>query len=161
VNLAVLLANKVPVNLNFTAGRGSLEAAIQIAGLRYCLTARAFVKRISSDFPWPQHTTNLEDLLPKLKPRIVVWRAAVLLLPHWLLSTILRLPRVGDREEAFLLFTSGSSGAPKGVALTHRNLIGNVGAVQPHAEPRPARRRARLPAAFHSFGATGHRCSSR
>ncbi len=124
-NLAVLLADKVPVNLNFTAGAAAVQSCIAQAEIKHCLTAHAFVKRLG-DFPWPEHTIFLDDILPAMKRDIIAWRAAVLVTPSWLLARLLGLPRIGDRREAFLLFTSGSSGAPKGVALTHRNLLANV-----------------------------------
>ena len=124
-NLAVLLADKVPVNLNFTAGAAAVQSCIAQAEIKHCLTAHAFVKRLG-DFPWPEHTIFLDDILPAMKHDIIAWRAAVLVTPSWLLARLLGLPRIGDRREAFLLFPSGSSGAPNGVALTHRNLLANV-----------------------------------
>ncbi len=152
-NLAVLLADKVPVNLNFTAGRAAIEASIGVAELKHCLTAHAVTKRLT-DFPWPEHTVFLDDILPAMKRDMAVWRAAVLLTPAWLLARALCIPQVGDRRETFLLFTSGSSGAPKGVALTHRNLLANVAQFALMLEfGRGESVLGSLPF-FHSFGAT-------
>jgi acyl-[acyl-carrier-protein]-phospholipid O-acyltransferase/long-chain-fatty-acid--[acyl-carrier-protein] ligase len=153
MNLAVLLADKVPVNLNFTAGRAAIEASMAIAEIKHCISAHAVEKRLS-DFPWPEHTVMLDDVLPHMKRDIALWRAAVLLVPAWLLARALCIPSEGDRREAFLLFTSGSSGAPKGVALTHRNLLGNVAQFALMLEfDRGESVLGSLPF-FHSFGAT-------
>jgi acyl-[acyl-carrier-protein]-phospholipid O-acyltransferase/long-chain-fatty-acid--[acyl-carrier-protein] ligase len=124
-NLAVILADRIPVNLNFTAGRSALEASIRKAGAIDCLTAGPMMKKLA-DFPWPEHVVKLEEILPKLKATIMLWRVLVALLPSPIIAWLLDIPRIGDTAEAFLLFTSGSSGEPKGVALTHRNLLGNV-----------------------------------
>ena len=153
VNLAVLLADKVPVNLNFTAGRAAIEASMAIADIQHCITAHAVTKRLA-DFPWPEHTLMLDEILPPMKRDIALWRAAVCVTPAWVLARALCIPRVGDRAEAFLLFTSGSSGAPKGVALTHRNLLGNVAQFALMLEfERGESVLGSLPF-FHSFGAT-------
>ena len=152
-NLAVMLTDRIPVNLNFTAGRAAIESSIEKAGLTDCLTAGPVMKKLA-DFPWPAQTARLEDLLPRLRPQILLWRALVAVLPAFVLAWIIDLPREGDTVEGFLLFTSGSSGAPKGVALTHRNLLGNV---SQFGEMLDLGHRDHILGClpfFHSFGAT-------
>lgn len=126
-NIAVLLAGKVPVNLNFTAGKGAVESAIRQSGLDRFITADPFVRKMQT-FPWPpnRNLIFLERVLPKLNPRIIAWLILSKILPTPVLAAVLGIRNRGDREEAGLLFTSGSSGEPKGVVLSHRNLLGNV-----------------------------------
>jgi acyl-[acyl-carrier-protein]-phospholipid O-acyltransferase/long-chain-fatty-acid--[acyl-carrier-protein] ligase len=152
-NLAVTLAGKVPVNLNFTASRSCIEAALRIADARDCITAKPVIKRLA-EFPWPEKLLLLDEVLPPLKPWIIAWRFGSALLPAGLLARALGIPRIGDREEAVVLFTSGSSGDPKGVVLSHRNLIGNVSqfAIMLNLD-RSDTVLACLPF-FHSFGST-------
>ncbi len=152
-NLAVVLAGKVPVGLNFTSGRAALERAQEIAGLNVAISANAFVQRLA-DFPWPNDVVQLDELLPTLKPKIFLWWMAAIILPGALLVRLLGLPREGDHAEAVLLFTSGSSGDPKGVVLSHRNLIGNVSQFRVMLDAtHEDLLLASLPF-FHSFGCT-------
>jgi acyl-[acyl-carrier-protein]-phospholipid O-acyltransferase/long-chain-fatty-acid--[acyl-carrier-protein] ligase len=152
-NLAVVLAGKIPVNLNFTSARDSIESAKEQAGVRTIVTARALAKRLE-DFPWTSQVIHLDEVLPKMKRAIMGWWLLGLVMPSGMLARMLGLPLVGDRAEAVLLFTSGSSGKPKGVALTHRNILGNVSqfAVMLDAKKDDVML-ASLPF-FHSFGCT-------
>jgi acyl-[acyl-carrier-protein]-phospholipid O-acyltransferase/long-chain-fatty-acid--[acyl-carrier-protein] ligase len=152
-NLAVILAGKVPVGLNFTSGKAALKRAQEIAGLETVISATAFRKRLT-DFPWPENVVQLDELLPSLKAKIFLWWMAAILLPAGALIRLLGIPRDGDHAEAVLLFTSGSSGDPKGVVLSHRNLVGNVSQFRVLLDAeRTDLILASLPF-FHSFGCT-------
>jgi acyl-[acyl-carrier-protein]-phospholipid O-acyltransferase / long-chain-fatty-acid--[acyl-carrier-protein] ligase len=152
-NLAVALADKTPVGLNFTASAEAISSAIARAEIETAISAKQFHGRLP-EFPWPRNLVLLEELLPKLKRQILFWWVSGIVTPNFLLTRWLGLPRHGGHEEAVLLFTSGSSGEPKGVVLSHHNVIGNVTqfTVLLDAGPQDSLL-ASLPF-FHSFGCT-------
>lgn len=153
-NLAVICAGKVPVNLNFTLGSVSSAACIRMAEVKTVISAEAMRAKIPS-FPWPERTLDVKDEIAACgKKRILRWLAAAWLLPNQWVANLLGLPHVGDREEAGLLFTSGSMGEPKGVKLTHRNILANCAQIASLAIlPQNASLMGCLPL-FHSFGFT-------
>lgn len=154
-NLAVVLAGKVPVNLNFTLGRTSAEACLRKAEIDCILTTERVQKKLS-DFPWPESgIVDLVEVLKRIsKLKTVTMLAAVKMLPAKLLAKVLKVPSEGGDAEAGLLFTSGSSGEPKGVVLTHRNVLGNCLQIDgSKLLPEGEKVIASLPI-FHSFGFT-------
>ena len=152
-NLAVTLAGKVPVDLNFTMGRAANEFCCQRADLHVAITATAFMERLK-DFPWPQRVLKLDEFMPRLKTQILFWWMMSIFCPTWILLRLLQIPKVGGHAEGSLLFTSGSTGDPKGAILSHRNIVGNVSQFR---ELLDAKKEdgilASLPF-FHSFGST-------
>lgn len=146
-NLALLLAGRCTVNLNHTVGAEGLAVMGCLAGLRTILTSKIYHRRIGEP-ALPGRVLYLEDLLPALpKWRVLLAMAGTLLLP-------LRLQhRSRPDAVAALVFSSGSTGVPKGVQLTHRQLLASCRAMVRHLDLHPGQDVVLTPLPlFHSFG---------
>jgi len=154
-NLAVLLAGKVPVNLNFTAGSDAINSSIEQAEIDHLISANAFVEKVSS-FPWfeKEQMILIDEVLPPLKLKMLFWLIRFKLFSAEKLASILKIPNEGGDDEAVLLFTSGSSGAPKGVILSHRNILANVSQFASRLELDHEDKILGCLPLFHSFGST-------
>lgn len=154
-NLAVIFAGKIPVNFNFTAGPDAVRSAIRQSGVDRFITADPFVRRVPS-FPWPPNRDLIfiERAMPSLKKKIILWAIISKILPISLIGKFLKLNTHRGNDEAVLLFTSGSSGEPKGVALSHRNVLANVSQFASRLDLPPHSSMLGCLPLFHSFGST-------
>lgn len=158
VNLAVQLAGKVSVNLNFTMGAEAERSCLERANVKMIIGSKKVRDKVDShspDYPWTDNFFDIGDILKEIgKKRIAAKLVAVRLLPFWVLSRIYGIPRDGGDREASIIFTSGSEGMPKAAVLTHRNIMANcvqmwnIGLINSDT-----RLHANLPL-FHSFGQT-------
>jgi acyl-[acyl-carrier-protein]-phospholipid O-acyltransferase/long-chain-fatty-acid--[acyl-carrier-protein] ligase len=153
-NMALAFLGKTVVNLNYTAGEDALRSALRQADIRTILTAKRFLDRMPLTIPEGIQQIHLEDALAAISGREKFLKfLAVLLLPGWILDRfILNLTRVRPDDVITILFSSGSTGEPKGVMLSHRNIAANVdGFIRGVNFTRYDRMLATLPF-FHTFG---------
>ncbi len=151
VNLAIAIAGKSSVNLNFTASRETIEKNIAAAGISLVLTVPAMKEKLGDGFPWTKEVWQLTEFFEQHRPRYVKRLMQTLLLP----PEILTWRWHGEKKpEATLLFSSGSTGKPKGVPLSDGNIAANLEQIEElELLPDGLRLLASLPF-FHSFGLT-------
>ena len=153
-NLATLIAGKTAVNLNFTAGTDALDQARRQAGLKTIVTSKQFLAR--TKLAGMEGMIYLEDLLAGIERKERI-RAALLtfLLPARFLLRLYAADRQRADALAAVMFSSGSTGAPKGVMLSHHNVLSNIEAFAQLFRISAEDRMMGVLPFFHSFGFTG------
>jgi acyl-[acyl-carrier-protein]-phospholipid O-acyltransferase/long-chain-fatty-acid--[acyl-carrier-protein] ligase len=160
-NVALTLAGKVPVNLNFTAGKDAMAAAIERCGIETIVTSRKFLSKIEIEpfeFAQDRPAANMVFLEDILKQFDAVAKVRMLVMASLLPARALGRLYASDGEAesvATVIFSSGSTGVPKGVMLTHRNILSNVDAVLQVFQLQEDDVLIGVLPFFHSFGFTG------
>jgi acyl-[acyl-carrier-protein]-phospholipid O-acyltransferase/long-chain-fatty-acid--[acyl-carrier-protein] ligase len=157
VNFAAMLMGKVPVNLNYTASNETLESCAKQCNLKTVITARAFLERVH--VTPPAETVFLEDLAQKPRFGERLGAAIAFFLPARLVEKYAGAERKTTLEDiATIIFSSGSTGDPKGVVLTHYNVASNVEQLNQVFLLHSNDRIMGILPFFHSFGFTGTLC---
>ncbi|MCK5877301.1 MAG: AMP-binding protein, partial [Candidatus Marithrix sp.] len=159
-NLAVLINGKTVVNLNYTATPKVIELCMEKADIKTVLTSKRFLKKLTErgiDVSPLQERANfvyLEDVkaeIPKLTMLLGLLKAK--LLPVSVLKT-LYFHKTKLQDTAAILFSSGSEGVPKGVQLTHANIMVNIKQVVSVLNPPDDEVVLNSLPIFHAFGLT-------
>ena len=129
LNVGISMTGRVPVNLNYSAGAEALKLAKAQAGIETIFTSAKLLERLGIEKqPGMILVEDLVGQVSGLGKLTALVAARVLprpILRRWLLSPALRLDGV-----ATLIFSSGSTGVPKGVMLSHRNIVSNIEGMQ-------------------------------
>ena len=153
--LALQAQERVPAMLNFSAGADGMISACLAAQVKTVLCSRKFVER-----------GKLDKVIEKLAEAVkIVWmediRASIgsfdklsgLVLSKF--ASSLPGAHTDPDSPCVVLFTSGSEGTPKGVVLSHRNILANCAQLASVIDFSPADRVLNAMPMFHSFGLTG------
>ncbi len=144
-NITLALLGKVAVNLNYTSSTEVVQSAIRQCRIRHVLTSRRFHERMPLD-PGPGvELIFLEDIRQKVTS---LQRLPGFIQEYWLL----RLGRHTVADLATVIFSSGTTGEPKGVMLTHGNIAANAASMIQVIDPSPPDRLLGILPFFHSFG---------
>lgn len=159
-NIAVSLLRKTAVNLNYTASYDSVVSSIKQCQIKHVVTSRLFRKKIedklSFDFGPDVEIIELEDFAPQIT-KFVRLRTflTLLLLPRIIIEyVVLGLGKHKVDDIATVIFSSGSTGEPKGVMLSHHNVISNIESVSQAIDIHATDRLLSVLPLFHSFGYT-------
>lgn len=153
-NIAIALAGKVSVNLNFTAGKSGMTSALKQAGISSIITSREFIEKAAIELPDEVKLIYLEDVVASVSilTSIGAMLAAVTMPISWLEKYCGARQKPDIDSTATVIFSSGSTGEPKGVMLSHYNVVSNVEAVGQVLVVNDQDRLLGILPLFHSFG---------
>jgi acyl-[acyl-carrier-protein]-phospholipid O-acyltransferase/long-chain-fatty-acid--[acyl-carrier-protein] ligase len=161
VNYAALLCGKVPVNLNYTLSEATLASCAKQCELKTVITSRLFLEKVKLTVPC--EAIYLEDLAakPTFWEKLLAFLIATIL-PVRLLERVLSSNPKSEiinhkslDSIATVIFSSGSTGEPKGVMLSHHNIGANIEQLDQVFDLNRHDRFLGILPFFHSFGFTG------
>lgn len=154
---ALHILRKIPCMLNFSAGSANILHACKIATVRTILTSRTFIEKgklepLLEALQKEHVVIFLEDVRGAITLADKLLGAAKALCPSLTLASVLRTTQAYD--PAVVLYTSGSEGVPKGVALSHSNILANIYQASARFDLTGADKLFNALPVFHSFGLT-------
>jgi acyl-[acyl-carrier-protein]-phospholipid O-acyltransferase/long-chain-fatty-acid--[acyl-carrier-protein] ligase len=154
VNFAAAFAGRTAVNLNYTAGSAGMASAARQAGLSTVVTSRAFLEKGKIAPPDGVELVWIEDVAKTIGP---VSRAFAAMLSWFAPAGVVESAcgagaSRGPDDLATIIFSSGSTGEPKGVLLSQFNVDANVEAVAQAMRVGGDDRLLGILPLFHSFG---------
>ena len=155
-NIALTLLGKTSVSLNYTSSMEVVHSSLRQCDCKFILTSKKFIARVPFDPPAGMQVLYLEEIFATITSfQKLRGYLAVLLVPGFLLERwVLGLGRHSIDDLATIIFSSGSTGEPKGVMLTHGNIAANLESVVQATGVNARDRILGVLPFFHSFGYT-------
>ncbi len=160
VNMAIFSLGRKVVNLNYSSGNNSLKYAMNLANIKSIITSKQAISKLKikgfdlEDVLKDKNIIYLEDLKPFItKFESIFMFLQVLILPKIALKKLYITQKAMD-DTAVILFSSGSEGKPKGIKLTHKNIVGNIKQINSLIAPNSKDVILGTLPIFHSFGLT-------
>ena len=154
VMLALWQLGKVPAMLNFSSGIPTMLACAELAGLKHLITSRAFLERarlnVDAFMKAGINVLYLEDVRASVSGS----QKFLTLLQHIFTGIPALDSQLSAKSAAVIVFTSGSEGVPKGVELTHGNILANIRQMLAVTDFTDQDRLFNCLPLFHSFGLT-------
>jgi acyl-[acyl-carrier-protein]-phospholipid O-acyltransferase / long-chain-fatty-acid--[acyl-carrier-protein] ligase len=148
---AVSAFGRIPTMLNFTTGAAGLMSAMKTAVVKRIVTARKFIELAKLDAMAAEVSRTTETLyLEDVRRKLSIIDKAVAGIGQF--APRLVTSRLAHESPAVILFTSGTEGEPKGVALSHSNILVNVRQVVRHIALYPNDALFSPLPTFHCFG---------
>lgn len=159
-NMAVLTLGKTIVNLNHSSGEESLIHALKIANISKVIASKLFVTKLKakgfelSNILKEADIIYLEEIKEDMdKSKRIFMLMVVKVLPAWLLSMVF-IKKSNVQDTAAILFSSGSESTPKGIELSHQNIMGNIKQTATLLNPTDTDVMLGILPIFHSLGLT-------
>ncbi len=150
--LGLQSTGRIPALLNYTAGAEGVQSACTAACIGQIITSRAFIEKAGLqallDGLQGVRVHFLEDMRKDMTAFDKVWILAMMAMPGHAIS------QRDPEKPGVVLFTSGTEGKPKGVALSHRAILANVSQIRAIIDYTPDDKVLNALPLFHSFGLT-------
>ncbi|MCC7510571.1 MAG: AMP-binding protein [Planctomycetes bacterium] len=154
VNMAAVLGGRTVVNLNYTTGRAGMESACAQADLKSVVTSKTFLHKARIEAPAGLDVIELEDIARSIGggSRIVAL-ALAMLAPLWLIRRMVGAVRRWQLDDTVaVIFSSGSTGEPKGIEVSHFNMLSNIEGAEAAIHLGAHDRILHMLPFFHTFG---------
>jgi len=149
------ITGRTPAMLNFTVGAQGMISACETAVLKRVITSRKFIEQAKLTETINTLSTKVEIIyLEDVARKISLLAKLSGLFISRFDSLINCHSQRKPHDRAVILFTSGSEGTPKGVVLSHNNLLSNIQQLQSRIDFKRNDIALNALPLFHSFGLT-------